>query len=58
MNITWTVTAQEADVIMNALAQRPFAEVTNLIQKLLQQANPKTPVDIATGKQAGEAVNG
>jgi hypothetical protein len=37
--ITWTLSEQQADVVLNALAQRPFAEVTNLIQEMLKQAN-------------------
>jgi hypothetical protein len=37
--ITWTLSEQQADTVLNALAQRPFAEVTNLIQELLKQAN-------------------
>jgi hypothetical protein len=39
-NITWVLTPQEADVVMGALSQRPFAEVVQLIQKLVAQANP------------------
>jgi len=36
--IYWKVTEQEADVIMTALAARPYAEVANLIVKLVKQA--------------------
>ena len=38
--ITWVLTTQQADVVLNALAQRPFAEVQGLITELLKQANP------------------
>ena len=51
--ITWNVSEQEADYILKVIQQRPFAEVHQLIQKLLDQANaPKQsdmfPVDTTT----------
>lgn len=48
--IHWHLTEQQADQIVNTLAQRPFAEVTTLITELLRQANAdkgKTPEPIA-----------
>ena len=35
--ITWTVTEQQADLILNALGHRPFIEVNGLINDLLKQ---------------------
>jgi maltose-binding protein MalE len=35
---TFNVTGQEADLIINALAQLPFAQVNGLIGKLQDQA--------------------
>lgn len=57
MNFSLHVEDKEADIIFNALAQRPFAEVQALIPKLAQQIqNQNRPVDTTTGQQAGEAV--
>lgn len=41
MQIHWSLSTQQADQILNILAQRPFAEVNPLIQELLRQANDK-----------------
>jgi hypothetical protein len=41
---TFTVTAQEVQVIGNALSQRPFAEVNALLAKLQAQVNAQTVV--------------
>lgn len=38
MNFTFDMTQTEAETMLNALAQRPFAEVSQLIGKLQQQA--------------------
>lgn len=38
MNFKFNVTQQEAELMFNALAQRPFAEVNQIIGKLQQQA--------------------
>ena len=38
MNFQFDVTQQEAELILNAIAQRPFAEVSQLMGKLQQQA--------------------
>lgn len=35
---TFTLTEQEANIILNALAQRPYIEVADLIAKIHQQA--------------------
>lgn len=37
-NYTFTFTEQEANVILNALGQRPYVEVAGLIGKIQQQA--------------------
>lgn len=51
--ITWTIEPKEADYIMQVLMQRPFAEVQELINKLVKQANSKAvPIDKATGLQS------
>lgn len=34
---------KEFEYLINVLAQRPFAEVNGLLQKLVQQANSKNP---------------
>ena len=52
--ITWTLEPKEADYIMQVLMQRPFAEVQELINKLVKQANSKAvPIDTTTHQQAG-----
>ena len=38
MNITFTFTEQELNVVLNALAQRPFAEVFQLVGKIQTEA--------------------
>ena len=38
MNITFTLTIDEANYILGALGQRPFAEVADLIAKLKKDA--------------------
>lgn len=38
MEFKFAVTQPEAEMLLNALAQRPFAEVSQLIGKLQQQA--------------------
>jgi hypothetical protein len=39
--IHWNLSTQQADQILNILAQRPFAEVNALIAELLRQAQEK-----------------
>lgn len=47
--ITWTLTEQQADYILNAVGAKPFIEVNGLIAELMRQANPpKLPVGEAT----------
>lgn len=47
-DLTLTVTGAELETILNALAQRPFIEVTVLINKLVAQANAKgDPVKVS-----------
>jgi hypothetical protein len=41
MQIHWSLSPQQADQILNILAQRPFAEVNGLIAELMRQANEK-----------------
>jgi hypothetical protein len=46
--VTLVLEAKEFEYVLNVLAQRPYAEVTNLINNLAQQANvkkqePETP---------------
>ena len=38
--ITWNLTEQQADQVLNALGHRPFIEVQGLIGELIKQANP------------------
>jgi hypothetical protein len=38
MNMTFNFTQQQAQVLLNALAQRPYAEVSGLIETLVTQA--------------------
>lgn len=38
IELTFTVTEQEANILINALAQLPYAQVYALIPKLQQQA--------------------
>lgn len=51
--IHWNLTEQQADQILNTLAQRPFAEVNALIGELMRQANDKTPQAVAMPKPNG-----
>ena len=37
--VTLTLTTEETQVVINALMQRPFGEVANLIPKIAQQHN-------------------
>jgi hypothetical protein len=39
--VHWNLSTQQADQILNILAQRPFAEVNALIAELLRQAQEK-----------------
>ncbi len=39
--LTFTLTDQQADVVLNALAQRPFFEVQGVIQVMQSQAQPQ-----------------
>jgi hypothetical protein len=41
--ITFTVSRDEAQVILNALGEQPFRVVAGLVSKLLQQANAPAP---------------
>jgi len=38
MNMTFTFTAQQAQVILNALAARPYSEVSGLVENFITQA--------------------
>jgi hypothetical protein len=38
MNMNFTFTQQQAQVLLNALASRPYAEVSGLIESLISQA--------------------
>lgn len=38
------LTVNQWNVVLNAVAQRPFAEVSGLIQEMTQQANSKLPI--------------
>lgn len=39
---TFTMTEREANIMLNALAQRPYAEVAGLIAKIHEQAEKQT----------------
>ena len=41
--VNLTLDPKEFEYIINVLAQRPFAEVSALLQKIVQQANSKNP---------------
>jgi hypothetical protein len=50
--ITFTVTLQEAQVILNQVGQAPWKDSAALMQKLIQQANDQTkPKDDKKGDQ-------
>lgn len=38
------LTVNQWNVVLNAVAQRPFAEVSGLIQEMTRQANSKLPI--------------
>jgi hypothetical protein len=42
---TFVLTEQEANIILNALAQRPYIEVADLIAKIHQQAQEQKKAD-------------
>lgn len=44
-DLTFTLTEQEANMVLNALAAQPYAQVYALIAKLQQQAVPKPPAE-------------
>lgn len=48
--ITLTLSPQELDQVCNALAQRPWVEVNNLLQKIVEQANTPPPVPSPSGE--------
>lgn len=52
--IRWTLTDQQADQILNTLAQRPFAEVTGLITELMRQAKAEKqqPAEVPLAQRA------
>ena len=45
ISYTFTLTEQEANVILNALAQRPYIEVVDVIEKIHQQAKEQEKPD-------------
>jgi hypothetical protein len=51
-NISISLPAQAWNVILNALGQRPFVEVTDLIAELKKQADAQ--VNAATPEPTGE----
>lgn len=53
MVIHWNLTTQQADQILNILAQRPFAEVNSLIQELMRQAQAGVPPPQSNGQDKG-----
>jgi len=50
--ITWNLTEQQADQVLNALAQRPFVEVNGLIGVLMQQAQEQQQANQQQAQQA------
>lgn len=46
-NLVIRFTPQEFEYVLQALAQRPFAEVNGLLQNLVQQAKSQAPVQEA-----------
>jgi hypothetical protein len=44
--IQWNITEKQADQILQTLATRPFAEVNELIQELLRQAQKPRPLEV------------
>jgi hypothetical protein len=41
VEITFVVTVEEANLILNAVAQLPYAQVASLVAKLREQAEPQ-----------------
>lgn len=41
MNITFTLTVEEANMVLGAVAQLPYAQVAALVAKLREQAEPQ-----------------
>lgn len=53
--IIWKLNEQQADYIVKVLAQRPFAEVNELLQDLVRQANAsKEPVQGTLNLEEGK----
>lgn len=54
--VKWQLSVNQANYIFNLLAQRPFAEVNELIQQLAAQSNVQpeapTPIDDAPAADA------
>jgi len=59
--MNFTLSDQQTDQVLNALAQRPYAEVAPLINELVKQVQaqkqPQEPV-FAASLQGGGALNG
>ena len=48
------LTVAQWNIVLNAVAQRPFADVNNLVQEMVQQANSKViaPAELPPEEQA------
>jgi hypothetical protein len=51
---TFELLENEANIVVNALANRPFGEVENLINKIRLQATVQLKLDKAEGAQTDE----
>jgi len=49
------LTVNQWNVVLNAVAQRPFAEVSGLIQEMAQQANSKISAAPAAPEEPPES---
>ena len=53
INITFTGTAQEFQVILNALSMRPIAEASQLFNRMMQEVNTQIAAASAQIEQEG-----
>jgi len=48
---------QDVQIILNALTQRPYAEVAGTIARIAQQVNASAPKEKSVGPVGGEEVD-
>ena len=54
MDIKITLTVEEINFILNILAERPYNEVAELIEKIQQQGNKQIKIEQETGENRGD----